>query len=149
MAKINCFYISHCSEIIKNIIVVSKVKTELLINIPKYKLNRIINRTYRPFNVFPRSDQTYNTSLKNPEIPVFQHLIVENDIFFQQKLKNGSFSRKSSMCNNPVWWYSEKSPVAELTFGVTLGWNQEKDVLWKNWINVLCCVWSVNTTVMW
>ena len=87
--KINCFYISHCSEIIKKIIVVSKVKTKL-IHIPNYKLNRIIDRTQRPLNVFLRSDNTFSTSLKIPEIPVFQHLIIKNDIvfqFFQQKLK--------------------------------------------------------------
>ena len=91
----------------KNIIVVSKVKTKLLIHIPNCKLNRIIDRTYRPFNVFPRTNKTYSTSLKNPEIPVFQQFIMKNDIvfqFFQQKLKNGSFSSKSrisSNCNNP------------------------------------------------
>ena len=86
MAKINCFYISYCSEIIKNY----HSSFKLLIHIPNYKLNRIIDRTYRPFNVFPRSGKTYNASLKNAEIPVFQHLIMKNDIvlqFFQQKLK--------------------------------------------------------------
>ena len=71
MAKINCFYISHCSEIMKKkkkkkIIAVSKVKTKLLIRIPNYKLNRNIDRTYRPFNVLPRTDKTNSTSLKNP-----------------------------------------------------------------------------------
>ena len=77
-----------------NIIVVSKVKTKLLIHIPNYKLNRIIDGTYRPFKVFPRADKTYSASLKNPEIPVFQHLILKNDIVFQfflQKLKKWLF----------------------------------------------------------
>ena len=62
MAKINCFYISHCSEIMKNNIVVSKVKTKLLIHNPNFKPNRIIDRTYRLFNVFPRTDKTYRST---------------------------------------------------------------------------------------
>ena len=76
----------------------------MLIHIPNYKLNRIKYKTYRPFNVLLKTDKTYSSSLKNPGIPVFQHLIMKNDnVFFQfvqQKLKNGSFSSKSSNCNN-------------------------------------------------
>ena len=40
-----------------------KIKKKL-IHIPNYKLNRIIDRTYRPFNVFPRNDKTHSTSFK-------------------------------------------------------------------------------------
>ena len=68
-----------------------------------YKLCRIIDKTYWPSHVLPRSDKTYSTSLKNPKIPVFQHLIMKNDIvfqLFQQKLKNGYFFSKSSKSNN-------------------------------------------------
>ena len=50
----------------KNIMVVSKEKTTLVIHIPNNKLNRITDRAYRPFNDFPRTDKTYSTSLKNP-----------------------------------------------------------------------------------
>ena len=82
----------------KNIIAVSKVKTKL-IHIPNYKLSRIID------------EPTGSTSLKDLEIPVFQHLIMKNDIvfqFFQQKQKNGTFPSKSSIssnCNNPVTYF--------------------------------------------
>ena len=53
----------------KNIIAVSKVKAKLLIHIPNYKLNRIIDRTYRSFKLFPGADKTSSASLKTPEIP--------------------------------------------------------------------------------
>ena len=46
----------------KNNIVVSKVKTKLLIHSPNFKPNRVIDRTYRPFNVFPRTDKTYRST---------------------------------------------------------------------------------------
>ena len=53
----------------------------MLMYIPNYKQNRIIDKTYRPSNVLPRTDTTYSANLKNPEIPVFQHLIMKNGSF--------------------------------------------------------------------
>ena len=45
--------------------------------------NKIVN-TYSTtttfnykLNYFPMTDKTYSTSLKNPKIPVFQHLIMK------------------------------------------------------------------------
>ena len=64
MAKINLFYRSHVLYVTlfrnheKNIIVVTNVKKKLLMHIPNYKLNRIIDKTYRPFNVLSRTDKT-------------------------------------------------------------------------------------------
>ena len=55
----------------------------MLIHIPDYKLSKNINKTYRCSNILPRTDKTYSTILKNPEIPVLQHLIMKNDIVFR------------------------------------------------------------------
>ena len=57
MAKINCFFISHCSEIMKkNITVFLKVKTKSLhTQIITYSTTTIFN--YKP-NYFPRTDKT-------------------------------------------------------------------------------------------
>ena len=56
MAKINCFFISHCSEIMKkNITVFLKVKTKLLhTQIITYSTTTIFN--YKPN--LPRTDKT-------------------------------------------------------------------------------------------
>ena len=71
MTKINCFYISHCSEIMKkNIIAVSKVKTKLLIDIQL--------QLYLTTSQTTSLGQTrLKYKLKNPEIPFFQHLIMK------------------------------------------------------------------------
>ena len=61
-----------CITLLRNYeknIAVSKVKAKLLIHIPNYKLNRIIDRTYRSFKLFPGADKTSSASLKTPEIP--------------------------------------------------------------------------------
>ena len=70
MAKIS-FYISHCSEIMKKYNGSFKSKNKI---VNTYSTTTIFN--YK-LNYFPRTDKTYSTSLKNPEIPVFQHLIMK------------------------------------------------------------------------
>ena len=72
MATINCFYISHCSEIMKKKYHRSFKSKNKIVN--TYLTTTIFN--YK-LNYFPRTDKTYSTSLKNPEIPVFQHLIMK------------------------------------------------------------------------
>ena len=48
---------SHYSEIMKKKSWLQKLK-KMLMHIPNYKLNRIIDKTYRPFNVKHRTHET-------------------------------------------------------------------------------------------
>ena len=141
--KLNLHYLvlSHCITLLRNheqnIIAISKVKIKLLILIPNCKLNRIIDRTYRSFNVFPRTDKTYNTRLRKPEIPVFQHLIMKIYIvfqFFQRKLKKCLFFPENS--ENPVTVRTQKTSSRRLQDALEdkkfLRWRRPQDVMETN-----------------
>ena len=71
MTKINRFYISHCSEIMKKYHSSFKSKNK---TVNTYSTTTIFNNK---LNYFPKTDKTDSTSLKNLEIPVFQHLIMK------------------------------------------------------------------------
>ena len=71
MAKINCFYISDFSEIMKKYHSSFKIKNKI---VNTYSTTTIFN--YK-VNYFPITEKTYSASLKNPRIPVFQHLIMK------------------------------------------------------------------------
>ena len=93
---------SHYSEIMKKKSWLQKLK-KMLMHIPNYKLNRIIGRTALLMSFLLHIRLKH--MLKKTEFPVFHHLTMKNDTvfqFFQQKQKTGTFSSKSSNCNNSV-----------------------------------------------
>ena len=109
----------------------------MLIHIPNYKLRKNIDKTYRCSNILPRTDKTYSTILKNPEIPVLQHLIIKNDIvfrFFSAKAKiMDLLSANQSILTTPVkngkclkrrelieYYYLVKNVVEQQIVGLTL-----------------------------